>query len=205
MEYIIEIVGILLASALAMILHELPKSIMYIMTGRHCTPEDRLRIFRLNRYVDPIGLLFFLVCHAGASRPYPYRLKERDTNIAIGMTGFLALIVMIIGGTACYNFLLMRFPILFDVGVENPWMLLLIKTSWYFIYASIVLLIVNLFPTLTSDLFLLVVAFSPSKLKGFVRYDSVVKVAMLLCFIFQYVQSWAMMGMDLVYEFLGFI
>ena len=38
MENIIEIGAVLTASALAMILHELPKSIMYILTGRHCQP-----------------------------------------------------------------------------------------------------------------------------------------------------------------------
>lgn len=205
MEYIVEIVAILLASALVMILHELPKAIMYLLTGRHCREEDRKNIFKLHRYIDPIGLILFLVCHAGASRPYPYRLKEKDTNIAIGMVGFLTLILMIIGGCAFYNFLLMRFPVLYSTDIQNPGMLLLIKMSWYFIYASIVLLIVNIFPTPTSDMFLLIIAMAPSKLLSLLKYDSYIKVALLLCFIFQYVQNWAVMGMDMMYEFLGFI
>ena len=86
MEYGLEIAAIFIATAWVMMLHELPKSIMYIITGRHCQKEDKYKIFKTFQYIDPIGLILFLLCHAGASRPYPYRLKERDTNIAIGMT-----------------------------------------------------------------------------------------------------------------------
>lgn len=205
MEYLIEIAAIMTASACVMILHELPKSLMYILTGRHCQKEDRRKIFNVFRYIDPIGMILFLVCHAGASRPYPYRLREKDTNIAIGTVGFLSLLVMIVAGTALYSFLLMRFPMLYNVDATEPLMFYVIKLSWYFIYASIVLLIVNLFPTVTSDLFLLVVAFVPSRLTWFFKYDSMIKVVLLLCFIFEYVQSWAMMGMNLIYQFLGFV
>ena len=205
MEYLIEILAVLLASSCVMILHELPKSLMYIATGRHCQPEDRRKIFRLFQYVDPIGLILFLVCHAGASRPYSYRLKESDTNIAIGMAGFLSLILMIVAGTAVYNYVLMNYPILYTVDATQPGLLLLIKTIWCFIYAAIVLLVVNLFPTVSSDLFLLIVAVVPSRLTWFFKYDPMIKVALMLCFIFQYVQSWALLGMDLIYEFLGFI
>ena len=74
MEYIIEITAVLSASALAMILHELPKSIIYVLTGRHCEEKDKYRIFKLSRYIDPVGLILFLTCHAGCSRPYPLSL-----------------------------------------------------------------------------------------------------------------------------------
>ena len=205
MEYLVEIAAILIASSLVMIFHELPKSCMYVLTGRHCQPEDRRKIFRLHQYIDPIGLILFLVCHAGASCPYPYRLREKDTNIAIGMAGLLSLMLMIVAGTAFYNYLLMNYPYLYTIDATQPALLLLIKTSWCFIYTAIVVFIVNMFPTVSSDLFLLIVAFVPSRLTWFFKYDPMIKVSLLLCFIFQYVQSWAMVGMDLIYEFLGFV
>ena len=64
MEYIIEIGAILLASSLAMMLHELPKSIAYVLTGRHCQAGDRHRIFKLYQYIDPVGCILFLTCNA---------------------------------------------------------------------------------------------------------------------------------------------
>ena len=52
---------------------------------------------------------------------------------------------------------------------------------------------------------LLIVAFVPSRLTWFFKYDPLIKVSLLLCFVFQYVQSWAMVCIDLIYEFLGFV
>lgn len=205
MEYGLEIAAILMATAWVMMLHELPKSIMYIITGRHCQKEDKYKIFRIFQYIDPIGLILFLLCHAGASRPYPYRLKERDTNIAIGMTGFLTLAIMIVASVALYNYLLMNYPVFYNVGVDQPLMYVIIKMSWYFMYASIALFIVNLFPIATSDIFLLIVAVAPGKLMKLLKYDSIFKIALLMCMIFNYIQRWAMIGMELIYEFLGFV
>lgn len=205
MEYMVEIASILTASVLAMILHEFPKAVMYLLTGRHCKKEDRLGIFKLYQYIDPVGLLLFLVCHAGASRPYPYRLKEKDTNIAIGMVGFLTLIVMVLGGYAVYESVVLKIPAV-NSGEELGYALtFLMKTSWYFIYAAFVLLIVNFFPTVTSDMFLLIVAIAPSKLISLLKYDSLIKSAILLCFVFQYIQNAALMGMDFMNEFLGLL
>lgn len=205
MEYIIEITAILTASALAMILHEFPKSVMYLLTGRHCKPEDRLKIFKLHRYIDPVGWLLFLICHAGASRPYPYRLKEKDTNIAIGMTGFLTLVLMILGGYALYGWVILKIPAVASGESLGYGMTFLVKSSWYFIYAACVLLIVNVFPMVTSDMFLIIVAIAPSKLISLLKYDSLIKTALLLCFIFQYVQNAALTGMDYMNEFLGLL
>lgn len=205
MEYGLEIAAIFIATAWVMMLHELPKSIMYIITGRHCQKEDKYKIFKTFQYIDPIGLILFLLCHAGASRPYPYRLKERDTNIAIGMTGFLTLSIMIVASVALYNYLLMNYPVFYNVGVDQPLMYVIIKMSWYFMYASIALFIVNLFPIATSDIFLVIVAAAPGKLMKLLKYDSIFKIALLMCIIFNYIQKWAMMGMNLVYEFLGFV
>lgn len=205
MEYIIEILAILTASAVAMILHEFPKSVMYLLTGRHWKAEDRLGIFKLHQYIDPVGWLLFLICHAGASRPYPYRLKEKDTNIAIGMTGFLTLVLMILGGYAIYGWWVLKIPAVLQGDTLGYGMTFLVKTSWYFIYAAFVLLIVNLVPTVTSDMFLMIVAVAPSKLISLLKYDSLIKTALLLCFVFQYVQSAALAGMDFMNEFLGIL
>ena len=154
MEYIIEITAVLAASALAMILHELPKSIIYVLTGRHCEEKDKYRIFKLSRYIDPVGLILFLTCHAGCSRPYPYRLKEKDTNVAIGLTGFLSLGVMMMAGYAFYYLILPSLPIILGVNPTDHLMLFFVQASWYFIYAVFVLFIVNLFPMISSDIFL---------------------------------------------------
>lgn len=205
MIYFIEIVAILLASALAMILHELPKSIVYVLTGRHCQAEDRYRIFKLNRYVDPVGWLLFLVCHAGSSRPYPYRLKEKDTNVAIGLTGFLSLGVMLMAGYAFYHLVLPYLPMTLGVSFQGYWMLFFVQVSRYFIYSVIVLFIVNLFPMMSSDIFLIIIAISPSKLISLMKNDSLVKGLLIICIVLGAISSLAIQGMNYLDTFLGFV
>lgn len=205
MEYIIEIGAVLAASALAMILHELPKSIVYVLTGRHCQDGDRRRIFRLYQYIDPVGLILFLTCHAGCSRPYAYRLKEKDTNAAIGLTGFLTLGVLLMAGYACYHLVLPYLPMTLGLGVQEPMMLFLIQLNWYFIYAVMVLLIVNLFPMISSDIFLIIIAISPSRLIPLMKNDAMIKGILILCIVLNVISSLAVQGMGRLDIFLGYM
>ncbi|WP_418745821.1 hypothetical protein [Frisingicoccus sp.] len=205
MEYIIEIAAVLAASALAMILHELPKSIIYVLTGRHCEKKDKYRIFKLYRYVDPVGLILFLTCHAGCSRPYPYRLKEKDTNVAIGMTGFLSLGVMLIAGYAFYHMVLPRLPMILGMNPGDSGMIFLIQASWYFIYAVFVLFIVNLFPMISSDIFLIIVAISPKRLIPLMKNDTLIKGLLIVCIVLGGISALAVQGMNGMEQFLGFV
>ncbi|WP_132087580.1 hypothetical protein [Frisingicoccus caecimuris] len=204
MEYIIEIGAILFASSLAMVLHELPKSVVYVLTGRHCQAEDRYRIFKLHQYVDPVGWILFLICHAGCSRPYPYRLKEKDTNVAIGLTGFLSLGVMLMAGYAFYHLVLPHIPIALGLNPRGEVMVFLVQTSWYFVYAVFVLLIVNLFPMISSDIFLLIIAISPSKLIPLMKNDTLIKGLLIICIVLGVISSLAVQGMSSLEQFLGF-
>ena len=204
MEYIIEIGAILFASSLAMVLHELPKSVVYVLTGRHCQAEDRYRIFKLHQYVDPVGWILFLICHAGCSRPYPYRLKEKDTNVAIGLTGFLSLGVMLMSGYAFYHLVLPHIPIALGLNPRGEVMVFLVQTSWYFVYAVFVLLIVNLFPMISSDIFLLIIAISPSKLIPLMKNDTLIKGLLIICIVLGVISSLAVQGMSSLEQFLGF-
>ena len=205
MEYIIEITAILTASALAMILHELPKSIIYVLTGRHCEEKDKYRIFKLHRYIDPVGLILFLTCHAGCSRPYSYRLKEKDTNVAIGMTGFLSLGVMLMAGYAFYYLILPRLPMILGVNPGDNLMIFFIQASWYFIYAVFVLFIVNLFPMVSSDIFLIIVAISPKRLIPLMKNDTLIKCLLIICIVLGGVSMLAAQGRGSLEQLLGFV
>ncbi len=204
MEYMIEAGAILLASALAMMLHELPKSMVYVLTGRHCQPADRYRIFKLYQYIDSVGWILFLICHAGCSRPYPYRLKEKDTNVAIGLTGFLTLGVLLMAGYASYHLVLPRLPMTLGIDMDGQWMVFLVQLNWYFIHAVMVLGIVNLFPMITSDIFLIIIALSPSKMIPLMKNDALIKGLLIICIIFNVISSLAVQGMSRLDALLGF-
>lgn len=191
-----EILAALAASAFVMIVHELLKSVAYVLTGRHCQKGDRVRIFRVSRYVDPIGWLLFLICSAGFSKPYAYRLKEKDTNASIGLTGFLTLAVLTAASLSLFVFKT-RF-IVFDDGTDilNLLAYFAVALNSYVALFSISLFIVNLVPTLTSDMALLIMAVSPRQLIRLVRLDAGLKGALLLMIILGVVSSMSGAAMD---------
>lgn len=204
MKILIEVGAFLLASALAMILHELPKSVMYVLTSRHCRAEDKRRIWRLHQYIDPVGWILFLTCHAGCSKPYPYRLKEKDTNIAIGLTGFLALGVMILGGYALEYSGIFYLPGVVSSEAQGLLWQFAVQTNWYFNYASIILLIVNLIPIVSSDISLLIIAFSPKYLISMLKNDTMIKGLFLIAVVFGWISKLALFGLGWLDHLFGF-
>ena len=195
MSTFIEIGAILVASALAMIIHELPKSIVYLLTGRHTQTGDRAGIMKLYRYIDPVGWILFLTCHAGCSKPYPYRLKEKDTNVAIGLTGLLTLAVMIMGSYALFRLEITGLAMNMGWNPDGVLAQFLVQLNWYFIYASMVLLIVNLIPIMSSDISLLIIAFSPGKLISLLKNDTLIKGILLISIVFGWISALALQGM----------
>lgn len=198
----VEILAVLVASAFVMIVHELLKSIAYVLTGRHCQKGDGWRIFRIFQYVDPIGWILFLTCNAGFSKPFMYRLKEKDTNAAIGLTGFLTLAVLTMAALTVYV-LKVRF-IQYDDGTDF-WNLLsyfIVALNGYVILFSISLFIVNLVPTITSDMALLIMAVSPKSLIPLARMDAGLKGVLLLLIILGVVGGLSNMVINTISRFI---
>ncbi|MFR0987429.1 MAG: hypothetical protein ACLSFZ_13780 [Frisingicoccus sp.] len=84
-------------------------------------------------------------------------------------------------------------------------MIFLVQTSWYFIYAVFVLLIVNLFPMISSDIFLLIIAISPSKLIPLMKNDTMIKGLLIICIVLGGISSLAVQGMSSLEQVLGFV
>ena len=185
----VEILAVLVASAFVMIVHELLKSIAYVLTGRHC-------------YVDSIGWILFLTCNAGFSKPFMYRLKEKDTNAAIGLTGFLTLAVLTMAALTVYV-LKVRF-IQYDDGTDfwNQLSYFIVALNGYVILFSISLFIVNLVPTITSDMALLIMAVSPKSLIPLARMDAGLKGVLLLLIILGVVGGLSNMVINTISRFI---
>ena len=84
-------------------------------------------------------------------------------------------------------------------------MLFLIQLNWYFIYAVMVLLIVNLFPMISSDIFLIIIAISPSRLIPLMKNDAMIKGILILCIVLNVISSLAVQGMGRLDVFLGYM
>ena len=189
-EALLSVSAALVAAIVIMILHELPKSIIYCVRSLaewKEQPNYELRIKRtvrdickLWKYVDPIGLLLCVTTYSGFSKPYMYRMKDRKTNKIAGFTGFFILLLI-----AVLNTLIIRTYFLpIDVNeftIVNDSISNLV--SFYFFnsmaFISINMLLINLIPISTFDMGLLIAGYSPSKYFSIIKNDHYIKMILL--------------------------
>lgn len=189
-ETLLRVSAALIAAIVIMILHELPKSIIYCVRSLaewKEQPNYKQKIKRTVRdickfwkYIDPIGLLLCATTYSGFSKPYMYRMKDRKTNKIAGFTGFFILLMI-----AVLNTLIIRtyfLPInVNEFTIVNDSISILV--SFYFFYfmafISINMLLINLIPISTFDMGLLIAGYSPSKYFSIIKNDHYIKMILL--------------------------
>lgn len=189
-ETLLRVSAALSAAIVIMILHELPKSIIYCVRSLaewKEQPNYKQKIKRTVRdickfwkYIDPIGLLLCATTYSGFSKPYMYRMKDRKTNKIAGFTGFFILLMI-----AVLNTLIIRtyfLPInVNEFTIVNDSISILV--SFYFFYfmafISINMFLINLIPISTFDMGLLIAGYSPSKYFSIIKNDHYIKMILL--------------------------
>lgn len=187
LNQLFHLVVVILASMLVMILHELPKAIIYTQMTIPGISKSRLKIYRLHHYIDPIGLIFCITNFAGFSKPYMYRINDKKTNRVVGITGFVSLAVIFIISTTILNSI--------DVNIistlENikPNKLFFEFFLFYVATLSISMFFVNLFPLSTFDMGLLIASKSSRKYFSLISKDYSTKMILVLVILFGVVSN----------------
>lgn len=174
-EQLIGTGALVLAACFIMIVHELAKSMVFVFRSRKTTPE-KYRIFRIYQYIDPIGLLFCLFGYAGFSKPYMYRMKDRKTNLYVGITGFVTLLVLAAAG------------LFFCKTTGN---VMVFVFSQYVSVLSIGMIFVNLFPVSVSNLGLIVAGISADKFYSIIKNDYTIKMILILTIILGIIRNFS--------------
>ncbi|PKM50073.1 MAG: hypothetical protein CVV02_13195 [Firmicutes bacterium HGW-Firmicutes-7] len=98
MDLLIKITITIVCGIITMLVHEVPKSVTaYYVT--HPIHRDTQKINkRLFKYIDPIGLIMFVLLNVGWQKPYEYNSSKfrdkRNGILAIALTGILANLLM---------------------------------------------------------------------------------------------------------------
>lgn len=174
------LVASLCAGVFVMILHELPKAILYRrLKHRYGKEEDKKFENRINpvHFVDPIGLIFCVIYGIGFSKPYYYRMKEKKWNQWLGITGLLSLMLQFFIVVAILKFGFQMNSSLTLYGDFSIYYEFLMYFLSSYAIISIGMLITNLFPLISSDMSLLVAANQPVKFVTLLRSDYVIKMA----------------------------
>lgn len=174
-EQLIGAGALLLAACIVMVVHELAKSIVFVVRSRK-TSKEKHRIFRIYQYIDPIGLLFCLYGFAGFSKPYMYRMRDKKTNLYVGITGFCILFLL-----AATGLFVCRSTDQLEVFI----------VAQYTSVLSIGMLFVNLFPVSVFDMGLVIAGVAPEKFYSIIKNDYTIKMILILTVILGIIRSFS--------------
>lgn len=101
-EIALEIPVCIIAAALIMVIHELSKSVVYLCVRKIQRQEasHNNSILAVWRYIDPLGLLLSATCFVPFSKPHLFRIRDKKTNMVLGITGFTVLLLLFISSIA---------------------------------------------------------------------------------------------------------
>lgn len=182
-KIIIELISILLASITVMLIHEIPKTMVYM----HLNPLQRsLRkssIFNIRQYIDPIGLILMITTKVGFSKPYNYRIKDKKTNLVIGVVGISSLIIFIL-------FVISFFIGLKNIQIKNSYIILFIEIFFEnCLYLSIAMLIINILPITPLDMSHIIANKSPSMYFKIYQNEKLYQLLLMILIIFGVINS----------------
>lgn len=187
-EQLLQLVALSLASVTVMILHELPKAILYHYMNKNS--YRRSNMFKIVHYIDPIGLILCITTLTGFSKPYMYRIKKRKTNLLLGITGFITLFtIFLLSITIWKNCYPMGETYTYSTIIE--WTLKNFPNYFLQFMAaiSINMFFVNLIPISTFDIGLIIAGKSPGKYFSLIRNDYFIKVILILTVVFRVIPS----------------
>lgn len=190
LNQLIQLFLLALASVIVMILHELPKSIIYTKLYNIHNNSNKRNVFALDQYIDPIGLIFCITNLTGFSKPYVYRLNNKKMNRTLAITGYASLLFVFFISIGVVNFM----NINYGTSQINEVSLLIGMVFSFFLYMATVsmgMLLVNLFPIATFDMGLLVASISSEKYYSIISNDYFIKMILILAVIFGFVSNLA--------------
>ena len=180
---ILEIVICLVAAVLLMVLHELFKAVIFVLLRVKENNKQIIKrrgIWKLWRYIDPVGLVLAVTCYVPVSKPFMFRIRDKKTNLIIGISGLVFLAVIFFGSVQVIHIIYgtnanvaaalnssgnRRAGILF-------WQYMQMLSFDYFI--------VNLFPVSTLDMGHIIAGKSARMYFGIIKADTQIKLLLIL-------------------------
>jgi hypothetical protein len=187
----IRIFASFIAAVIVMIAHEFPKAYLYNRLNPKQDNQRKRNIYKLHHYIDPIGIVLCITNQAGFSKPYMYRIKDKKTNMYLGICGLFTLLLVFSISISILHFGL-GIPADFTISQKVGDIELILQCILVYIaLISLSMFMVNLFPVSTFDMGLCIAGNSPSKYFSLIKNDYFIKVMLILVIIFQFITSFS--------------
>jgi len=178
-EQLIRLITSIIAAMIIMIVHEMPKTLLY-----HWKEEKNKKLFpsiiKMHHFIDPIGLLLCVTSFAGFSKPYMYRIKNQKMNYLLGITGFLSLSTLCAVSIFVLKSVFHVRPDLNYPANISTLSLIGLYLVYHLAIISIGMIFVNLFPIATFDMGHIIAGKSPARFFFFIRNDYVLKITLII-------------------------
>lgn len=188
-EIALEILICIIAAALLMVIHELTKSIVYLCVRKiqGQTASQNNSILALWRYIDPLGILLSVVCFVPFSKPHLFRIRDKKTNMILGITGFSVLLLIFIGSIVILKTGAFGIGTLFASGSFVAHVAALFLQ--YMAILSFDMFIANMFPVSTFDIGLVIAGLSSRHYLQIIKADSAIKLIFILALMFDLIHT----------------
>ncbi len=181
-EILLEAAICVAAASLLMVVHELSKALAYMAIQRREGTRRKYShsVWEVYRYLDPVGILLSVTSSVAFSKPFMFRIQKKRTNLILGITGFLVLLLCF-GGSVfaihCHVLGVQGMTALSGQGLGRKCIALLLQ---YLAILSLGMLIANLFPVSTFDMGLVIAGISSQKYLNIIKMDGVIKIIFIL-------------------------
>lgn len=178
-DIFLEIFLCLTAAVFLMIFHESVKVLVYMIVNRR---KSSLRVspWKFWRYIDPLGLVLAVTCYVPVSKPYFFRIREKRTNLLLGIAGLSSLSAVFVGSILLLQFQYGGMDGLNQMTVHSFWQKLLPIFLQYLTILSFGMLVANLFPISTFDMGLLIAGTSSKAYLNIIKADGTIKIILVL-------------------------
>lgn len=183
-DIIMEICLCLIVALFLMVFHESVKVLVYLLRKKRISSANistrKISPWKFWRYIDPIGLILAVTCYVPVSKPYFFRIRDKRTNLILGITGLCSLLVVFVGSILVLRLHYGGIAGLLQLEADGflEWIL---PVFWrYMAILSFGMLVANLFPVSTFDMGLLVAGNSSKSYLNIIKADGTIKVILIL-------------------------
>lgn len=183
-EIALEILVCIIAASIIMVIHELIKSIVYLFVRKvqRQPASHNNSILAVWRYIDPLGILLSVTSFVPFSKPHLFRIRDKKTNMILGVTGFSVIILLFVLSVAVLKTGCLGMDRLFngDGIIAHS-----VSLFWqYMAVLSFGMFISNMFPISTFDMGLIIAGISSKHYLRIIKADSLIKLVFILALMF---------------------
>ncbi len=181
-EMVFEWLICILCASVLMIIHEMVKTAIYLLQKRRMHQKTAFShsMWAVYRYIDPIGLILAVVGNVPFSKPFMFRVRDKKTNLVMGISGFCILVAVFALCICSLHFDLFGLDSILQQDPNCLWAKGVVLAGQYMAILSFGMFVANLFPVSVFDMGLIVAGISAKKYLQIIKRDAVIKMLLIV-------------------------